>query len=90
MVTGGVARAASFELVGPLAEHVLEQVNVDIAFIGVDSISVRAGLTTHREVEAHTDRTMLERAGHAVVVADATKIGRTCSPASPAASRSAG
>ena len=77
VVTGGVARAASFELVGPLAEHVLEQVNVDVAFIGVDGISARAGLTTHREVEAHTNRTMLERAHHAVVVADATKIGRT-------------
>jgi DeoR family transcriptional regulator, aga operon transcriptional repressor len=77
VVTGGVARAASFELVGPLAEHVLEHVNVDVAFIGVDGISARAGLTTHREVEAHTNRTMLERAGRVFVVADATKIGRT-------------
>jgi DeoR family transcriptional regulator of aga operon len=77
VVTGGVARAASFELVGPLAEHVLEQINVDVAFIGVDGISARGGLTTHREVEAHTNRTMLERADRVFVVADSSKIGRT-------------
>ena len=76
VVTGGVARAASFELVGPLAELVLGRMNVDVAFVGVDGISARAGITTHREIEAHTNRTMQERAHRVVVVADASKIGR--------------
>ena len=43
VVTGGVARSASFELVGPLAELVLDHVHVDIAFVGVDGIAARAG-----------------------------------------------
>ena len=75
VVTGGVARSASFELVGPLAELVLDHVNVDIAFVGVDGISARAGLTTHREIEAHTNQVMLERAGRVIAVADSTKLG---------------
>jgi DeoR family transcriptional regulator, aga operon transcriptional repressor len=76
VVTGGVARSASFELVGPLAELVLDHVHVDIAFVGVDGIAARAGLTTHREIEAHTNQVMLERAGRVVAVADSTKLGR--------------
>ena len=76
VVTGGVARSASFELVGPLAELVLDHVHVDIAFVGVDGIAARAGLTTHHEIEAHTNRVMLERAGRVVAVADSTKLGR--------------
>jgi DeoR family transcriptional regulator of aga operon len=75
VVTGGVARSASFELVGPLAELVLDHVNVDIAFVGVDGISARAGLTTHREIEAHTNRVMLERASRVIAVADSSKLG---------------
>jgi DeoR family transcriptional regulator, aga operon transcriptional repressor len=77
VVTGGVARSASFELVGPLAELVLDHVNVDIAFVGVDGISARAGLATHREIEAHTNRVMLKRAGQVVAVADSSKLGAT-------------
>ena len=75
VVTGGVARSASFELVGPLAEGVLAQLHVDLAFVGVDGISAKAGLSTHREVEAHTNRIMAERASRVIAVADATKVG---------------
>ena len=46
VVTGGVARAESYELVGPIAESSLEGLNLDMAFLGVDGISPRAGLTT--------------------------------------------
>ena len=77
IVSGGVARAASYELVGPLADGVLGQLNVEVAFVGVDGITARAGLTTHREIEAHTDRVLIERAARVVVVADGTKVGVT-------------
>jgi DeoR family transcriptional regulator of aga operon len=76
IVTGGTARAESYELVGPVAEQALERLNLDVAFVGVDGISVRAGLTTHHEVEAHTNRSMIERARRVVVVADGSKLGR--------------
>jgi DeoR family transcriptional regulator of aga operon len=33
-------------------------------------------MTTHDEIEAHTDRRMVERARKVVVVCDSSKIGR--------------
>ena len=74
VVTGGVARAESYELVGPLAEASLHGLNLDIVFIAVDGISPRAGLTTHHEVEAGTDRTLIERSERVIVVADSSKL----------------
>jgi DeoR family transcriptional regulator of aga operon len=76
VVTGGVARGASYELVGPLADATLRSINVDIAFVGVDGIDVRAGLTTQNETEAATDRGMIERSRRVIVVADGSKLGR--------------
>ena len=35
----------------------------------------KAGLTTHHEVEAHTNRALIERSRSVVVVADSSKIG---------------
>jgi DeoR family transcriptional regulator of aga operon len=76
VVTGGYARAESYELVGPLAERSLAGLNLDVVFLGVDGVSVQAGLTTHHEVEAHTDLALIERARRVVVVADSSKLGR--------------
>ncbi len=75
VVTGGYARAESYELVGPLAEASLAGLNLDIVFLGVDGISLEAGLTTHHEVEAHTNLALIERAREVVVVTDSSKIG---------------
>jgi DeoR family transcriptional regulator of aga operon len=75
VVTGGVARPESYELVGPIAEASLEGLNLDMVFLAVDGISPRAGLTTHHEIEAGTDRALLSRADQVVVVADSSKLG---------------
>jgi DeoR family transcriptional regulator, aga operon transcriptional repressor len=75
VVTGGWARSESYELVGPLAEATLAGLNLDIAFLGVDGISVE-GLTTHHEVEAHTNFSLLERARRVIVVTDGSKVGK--------------
>jgi len=76
LVTGGVARPESYELVGPLADRTLDEVNIDVVFVGVDGAS-GAGMTTYHEVEAHTNRRMIERARRVVVVCDASKVGRS-------------
>jgi DeoR family transcriptional regulator of aga operon len=76
VVTGGVARAESYELVGPIAEASLEGLNLDMVFLAVDGISTRADLTTHHEIEAGTNRALLERADRVTVVADSSKIGK--------------
>jgi DeoR family transcriptional regulator, aga operon transcriptional repressor len=76
VVAGGVLRPESYELAGPLAEMTLISINLDVVFVGVDGISEEAGLTTHHEVEAHTNRLLIERARRVIVVADNSKIGR--------------
>ena len=76
IVTGGVARSASYELVGPLADGTLQGIYVDLAIVGVDGIDAARGLTTQNEVEAATNRALIARAGRTVVVADGSKLGR--------------
>ena len=76
LVTGGVARPETYELVGPIADATVSDLNVDVAFIGTDGVTASAGLTTHHEIEAHTDRAMLDRAARVVVVTDSSKLGR--------------
>lgn len=76
IVTGGVTRTQSYELVGPLAEQTLAGFNIEVAVVGVDGISAAGGLTTHDEIEAHTNGTTIRRANRVVVVADGSKVGR--------------
>jgi DeoR family transcriptional regulator of aga operon len=76
IVTGGVARSASYELVGSLADATLRGLYVDLAFVGVDGVDAERGLTTQNEVEATTNRALMARANRTVVVADASKLGR--------------
>ena len=76
VVSGGVARPESYELVGPIAEASLQGLNLDVVFLAVDGISLRAHLTTHQEVEAGTDRALIERAERVIVVADSSKVGK--------------
>lgn len=76
VVTGGVARSASYELIGPLAEASLREVNLDVVVLGVDGISADAGLTTHHEVEAHTNLALIDRARRVIVATDGSKIGQ--------------
>jgi DeoR family transcriptional regulator, aga operon transcriptional repressor len=75
VVTGGVARPQSYELIGPLADATLAGLNLDLLFIGVDGATAE-GMTTHDELEAQTDRRMVERARRVIVVCDSSKIGR--------------
>jgi DeoR family transcriptional regulator, aga operon transcriptional repressor len=75
VVTGGVARPQTYELIGPLADATLATLNLDLLFIGVDGATAE-GMTTHDEIEALTDRRMVERARRVIVVCDSSKIGR--------------
>ena len=76
VATGGVARPQSYELTGPLATGVLDQVTLDIAFIGVDGIDAVAGATAHHEGEASINRLLAGRAAQVVVTGDSSKVGR--------------
>lgn len=75
VVIGGIVRH-SLELVGPAAESMLSNYHLDVAFIGVDGLTVEDGCTTYDEMEAQTDLAFLRRARHNVVIADSSKIGK--------------
>jgi DeoR family transcriptional regulator of aga operon len=77
VVTGGVVRPESYELVGPIAEASLQGLNLDMAFLSVDGISSKAGLTTHHDTEAGSDRALMARAERTIVVADSSKLATT-------------
>jgi DeoR/GlpR family transcriptional regulator of sugar metabolism len=76
VITGGVARPQSYELTGPLATGVLEQVTLDVAILGVDGIDADVGATAHHEGEASINRLMGKQARKVVIVADSSKVGR--------------
>lgn len=77
VLTGGVPRALSYELTGPLATRILQDLSIDTLFLGVNALDVTAGTATHNEDEAGINAALVERAERVVVVADSTKLGRT-------------
>ena len=76
VVTGGVTRSQSYELIGPYATLVLEQLALDWAILGVDALDPVAGATAHHEGEASINHLMAARAAQVMVVADRSKLGQ--------------
>lgn len=76
VVTGGIVRGGSFELVGGWAEQMLAQIRIDLLLLGVDAISARDGAGTRDESEALISARLAERSERVVVLADSTKLGR--------------
>ncbi|MER5935707.1 DeoR/GlpR transcriptional regulator [Streptomyces sp. uw30] len=76
VVTGGVARPQSYELIGPLADAVLAQITIDVAVLGVVAFDAAHGAAAHDEAEAAINRLLCERAARVIVAADSSKLGR--------------
>ncbi len=86
VVTGGVARPSSYELIGPLAEPALSRLHLDYVVLGVDGFDVEMGASAHHEGEAAVNALMVSQSTTVIVVADASKLGhrsfaRICPPA---------
>jgi DeoR family transcriptional regulator of aga operon len=77
VVTGGVARPQSYELTGAFAEEVLKEVNIDIAFLGVEAIDSIIGAAARHEDEARVNRQIASRARKIVVVTDSSKFKKS-------------
>lgn len=76
VVTGGVARRQSFELIGSLVDSALASLTLDLAILGVDGVDPRFGVTTVHDFEAHVSTQLRRAAKRVMVVADSTKLGR--------------
>ncbi len=75
VVTGGVARPQSYELIGPLAAATLTELSIDVAFLGVEALHPVEGAAAGHEGEASVNRLLAQRAERVVVVAHGAKLG---------------
>ncbi len=75
VITGGQVKERTLALVGPLAERAIEQMHVDIAFLGMNGVAAGAGLTTPTWEEAATKARMIAAGRTAIVLADSSKLG---------------
>jgi len=76
LLVGGTYRPPSNSCVGGFAVAMLRRVFAARAFVGVEGLSLRSGLTTPTAPEAEVARAMIEQTrGDVIVVADSTKVG---------------
>ncbi|MGJ3508885.1 DeoR/GlpR family DNA-binding transcription regulator [Enemella sp. A6] len=74
-VLGGTLRRTTVATVGESVTRTLDLVNVDVAFLGTNGISLERGLTTPSTEEAAVKRRMAAAAQRRVLLADHSKIG---------------
>jgi DeoR family fructose operon transcriptional repressor len=72
---GGRIRPLTLAGVDDWAARALNEINVDVAFLGTNAISVERGLTTPDQAEAAIKRLMLASARRRILLADHSKIG---------------
>lgn len=75
VMTGGVVQPRSYELIGPYTDLMLNQVNLDLAFIGINGLQVHLGAMVHDDTEAQVNALMARRAEQVWLVADSSKAG---------------
>ncbi|MGH3704545.1 MAG: DeoR/GlpR family DNA-binding transcription regulator [Agromyces sp.] len=75
VVTGGTLRPKQHSLVHPLAGSMLDEVHVDLAFIGGNGVDAAHGVTNANLPEAAVKALMMRSAARSIVVADASKLG---------------
>jgi len=77
ILTGGMLRANSYSLVGPIAEDSLRRLKADILFLGVDGFDTETGVSTPNLLEAQLNRLMVQIAARVIAVCDSSKFGRS-------------
>jgi DeoR family transcriptional regulator, fructose operon transcriptional repressor len=78
LTLGGRVRARTLATVDQWALRVLSETLADVAFLGMNGVSIERGLTTPDLAEAAVKQAMVRAARHVVVLADHTKIGNDC------------
>jgi DeoR/GlpR family transcriptional regulator of sugar metabolism len=74
VVLGGRLRAVNQTISGPEAEHMLQSVVADYAFIGADAVHPQYGVASRTLEQSRLKTLMMQRARQVVVVADRRKI----------------
>lgn len=79
VVVGGILRATELSLIGHLTEQALKEVRVDKVIMGIEAISLEAGLTNDYLPDVMTDRSIIGMSPELILVADHTKFSKTTS-----------
>jgi DeoR/GlpR family transcriptional regulator of sugar metabolism len=66
-------------LIGHLTEQALKEVRVDKVIMGIEAISLEAGLTNDYLPDVMTDRSIIGMSPELILVADHTKFSKTTS-----------
>ena len=74
MVTGGMLNLYSYELVGNLVSSSLQNIHLDIAFLGASGIDLNFGFSMSDEPEAVAGRAFIATSDKSVIIADSTKL----------------
>ncbi|MBR5385128.1 MAG: DeoR/GlpR transcriptional regulator [Bacteroidales bacterium] len=73
---GGNMRSVSHSTVGMLAESALKNFYCDKLFLGVDSVSIKDGISTPNLEEASLNQAMINSAKEVIAIFDSSKFGR--------------
>lgn len=77
IVTGGTLRPLQHSLVNPFAAPMIDSLRLDMAFIGCNGIHPTDGVTNRNLPDAEVKRLVLGVSRRHVLLADASKLGRT-------------
>lgn len=78
ILTGGIVRNQEQSLIGHIAERTFADFHVDKAFVGVGGINLKNGLTEYNIEDTLVKRAMIDNADQVIVVADSSKLGKSC------------
>jgi DeoR family transcriptional regulator, fructose operon transcriptional repressor len=76
ILSGGILRTETHSLIGPIAEHAFQNINVDKAFIGISGIDINKGITAVDQIEAQTKKAIINSAKKVFALCDHSKFGR--------------
>ena len=78
ILLSGRIRPITLSAVGELALTAMENFHADIAFLGTNGVSTEIGFTTPDPDEAAVKRKMIAHSREIIMVADASKFGKSC------------
>jgi len=75
MLSGGILKIETRSLVGPMADNIIKNINVDKAFIGITGIDLEKGITATDQIEAQTKKNIINSAKKVIALCDHSKLG---------------
>ncbi len=78
ILTGGIVRVQEHSMIGHIAARTYQDFHLDKAFVGVGGVHPDAGLTEYNQDDTLIKQAMMRHAKEIIVLADSSKLGRTC------------